>query len=514
MNFSSYENLREILESVKSYIDQHTPDNVVYSVSLNNGSVIKPDTNGNVDLTVPMPDLSSYVKTSDKFWLINIYGKENWTFGQLMGDSQADPLATKSYVDAKVPNLTGIIKTVSVNKGAQVGPDTNGNADLTINTYTLELDGGSGANITASIDNGDPVSKDSNNNINLNVPDKYIDTVAGWGRVFDNENTPMYNEDGDAIPHTINMGYIGKPKYYVSIRSTPSFSYQIPSYFYVEVPSDGIIELYGLDNEYIKISHRQLIEVKGDVWILKQRLGNFSEGFFVGVAKGNMTMNILSLGSLSYIKVCTGVETTEYSSMSPIFERFNYKTWETNITAKGFTRQELLNLKDTSGNEFVWMYKPTQYHPDSRDKNTIHPDMVFEVGDAESINEQYGIKYMYINHVPNENLYAGQWVFRNKYVGGMGGNDYVYRMPYYDTQGTYDGQWILLDFVMGNSTKTRVTKDYHCTITDWNLNPLVDVTMHPFSGTTMDFTLEQHIYYRIRYHKEKKFWEVTRAVDF
>lgn len=511
-NFSSYENLKEILESVKSYIDQHTPDNVVYSVSLNGGTVVKPDVSGNVDLTVPMPDLSSYIKTSDKFWLINIYGKENWSFSQLMGDSQADPLATKSYVDAKVPNLSGIIKTVSVNKGAQVGPDANGNADLTINTYTLELDGGSGANITASIDNGDPVSKDSNDNINLNVPDKYIDTVAGWGRVFDNENTPMYNEDGDAIPHTLDIGYIGKPKYYVNISSNPSFRVlNDPKFVYIEAPSDGIIALSGYDDEHIKITKGRVVEVKGNVWCFKANYGNFANGFFIGTQKGLM-LDILSLGSLSNIKICTGTEQSDYGTLGA-FEYINLKTWERNVVAKGWNRTEILALIEEQAYSVTWVYKPVVAHSETYDKNTIYPNMIYEVGGTtDDVQEAFGEKFIYLNFPTDANLKAGQYIFRNKYVGAMDSADYTYRMPYYDMD-IPDGTWILMDFVLGNSTKTRDNRDYHCKIVDWNMNPLIDVKIHNFAGTTMDYTVEQHIYYRLRYHKERRFWEIYSNAD-
>lgn len=512
MNFSSYENLREILQSVKSYIDQHTPDNVVYSVSLNNGSVIKPDTNGNVNLDIPMPDLSSYIKTSDKFWLINIYGKENWSFGQLMGDSQADPLATKSYVDAKVPNLTGIIKTVSVNKGAQVGPDTNGNADLTINTYTLELDGGSGANITASIDNGDPVSKDSNNNINLNVPDNYIDVISGWGKTFTNENTPLYDEDGNAIPHTINLGFIGKPRFYAKISSKPAFgTLNNPSFIYIEVPSDGIIELNGYDDEYVKISQQRIIEAKGNVWCFKAKYGNFAGGFFIGIQKGFM-IDILSIGSYSKIKICTSTEQSDYGTQG-VFEYIDLKTWERNIVGKGWTRAEILALITEQAYSVTWVYKPVVRHPETYDKNTVYPNMIYEVGGtADDVQDLYGEKFIYINFPTDTNLEAGQYIFRNKYVGAMDGADYVYRMPFYDMD-LPDGTWILMDFVLGNSTKTRDNRDYHCKIVDWNMNPLIDVKMHNFAGTTHDYTIEQHIYYRLRYHKERRFWEVYNNAD-
>lgn len=501
--YMNYDQAYDIFSLIKNYVDDHTPDDVVYSVSLNGGNVIRPDAGGNVDLTIPTPVLTDYVKKTDKVWLRNLYGKENWSFEQLIYDTQSDPIVTQSYVDAKVPDLTNIIKTVSVNNGTRVGPDNTGNADLQIQTYTLELDGGSESNITASIDNGDPVSKDSNDNINLNVPDKYISTFYGWGRQFDNTNNPLYDEDGNPIPHTINLGFIGKPRYYVEINSNPAFIQDNdPKFFYIDCPNDGIIELHGLDNQYIKIAKGVVIDIKGNVWIFKADFGNYAHGFFIGTPK-SLTMDILSLGSYSRIKVCTAIDQ---------FEEFNLKTWERTIVAKGWNRTEILNLIDTQASSITWIYKPTVNKPDLIDKNTIYPNMIYEVGDS-TVQEDFGMKFIYINFPDNANLNAGQWVFRNKYVGSMEGSDYVYRMPYYDMN-IPDGSWILMDFVLGNSTKTRDNRDYHCTITDWNLNPLIDVTIHNFAGTTMDYTVEQHIYYRLRYHKEKKFWEVYRGVDF
>lgn len=139
--------------------------------------------------------------------------------------------------------------------------------------------------------------------------------------------------------------------------------------------------------------------------------------------------------------------------------------------------------------------------------------MIYEVGGTvDDVQESFGEKFIYINFPTGANLKAGQYIFRNKYVGAMDSADYVYRMPYYD-MGLPDGTWILMDFVLGNATKTRDNRDYHCKIVDWNMNPLIDVKMHNFAGTTHDYTVEQHIYYRLRYHKERRFWEVYNNAD-
>lgn len=510
--FLNYPQAFDIFSLIKNYVDDHTPDDVVYSVSLNGGAIVRPDAGGNVDLTVPTPDMSNYVAKTDRVWLRNLYGKENWSFEQLIYDTQSDPLVTQSYVDQKVPDLTGIIKTVSVNNGTRVGPDASGNANLDIQTYTLELDGGSEANITASIDGGSPVSKDSNDNINLNVPDKYIDTVAGWGKTFTNANNPLYDEDGNAIPHSLNIGYIGKPRFYAKISSNPAFGVlNKPSFVYVEVPSDGIIELNGYDDEYVKIAKGNVIEAKGNVWCFKANYGNFTNGFFIGIQKGFM-IDILSIGSYSKIKICTNTEQTQYGT-SGVYEYIDLKTWERNVVGKGWTRAEILALITEQANSVTWVYKPVVRHPETYDNNTIYPNMVYEVGGTtDDVQTLYSEKFIYINFPTDANLIAGQYIFRNKYVGSMDGADYVYRMPYYDMD-IPDGTWILMDFVLGNSTKTRDNRDYHCKIVDWNMNPLIDVTMHPFSGTTMDYTLEQHIYYRLRYHKERRFWEIYNNAD-
>lgn len=321
--FLNYPQAMSIFELIKLYVDNAVPQGMVESVSINNGTPIKPDNLGNINLTINDPDMSNYVARADTIWLQTLYGKENWAFGMLIGDSKTDPLVTKSYVDNKIPDLTNIIKTVSVNGGQRVGPDNSGNANLDIPTYTLELDNGE-ANITASIDNGDPVSKDSNDNINLNVPDKYIDTVAGWGKTFTNVNNPLYDEDGNAIPHTINLGFIGKPRFYADISSNPAFRIlDDPKFVYIEAPSDGIVELNGFDDEYVKITNRMVVEIKGNVWCFKANYGVFGDGFFIGAQKG-FTIDILSLGSLSSIKICTGVEQTQYGT-SGVFEYVNLK---------------------------------------------------------------------------------------------------------------------------------------------------------------------------------------------
>lgn len=519
-NFSSYENLKEILESVKSYIDQHTPDNVVYSVSLNGGTVVKPDVSGNVDLTVPMPDLSSYVKTSDKFWLINIYGKENWTFGQLIGDSQADPLATKSYVDAKVPNLTGIIKSVSVNKGTQVGPDANGNADLTINTYTLELDGGSGANITASIDNGDPVSKDSNNNINLNVPDKYIDTVAGWGRVFDNENTPMYNEDGDAIPHTLDIGYIGKPKYYVTVKSKPSFSWPAPSFVLIKVPNHGQVTIYGDDGQVVKFGNNQVREAKGSVFVVQDRNGSLQGGWLIGMPL-EFTMQLDSISNYDYVGICTSLD----ENNNPVYERVTYKSWEKTITAKGFTSADLKKYV----NGYIWSYKPTfEFARITYDNNNLFPDMNFDVmtGSWDMDNRTEG--FLWLNGHHDANLKAGAWRFKDCYENGMVDENgvahtWTFRMPYYSTgpsKSNFDPsvkQFVLLDFCLTTSARSRNHSNYHCIIQDAVGNVLFDIKMNEHASADYPYIQNDnmmHVYKRLTYNPFKKTFDVYENADW
>lgn len=513
--FLNYPQAFDIFSLIKNYVDDHTPDDVVYSVSLNGGPIVRPDSGGNVDLTIPTPDMSNYVARADTIWLQTLYGKENWAFGMLIGDSKTDPLVTKSYVDAKVPDLTGIIKTISYNNGTRVGPDASGNANLTIPTYTLELDGGSEANITASIDGGDPVSKDSNDNINLDIPDKYISTFYGWGRQFDNTSKPKYNDEGEPIPHTVDIGFIGKPRYYLDMTAKPAFiSTRIPSFHVIKMPSGAVIELFGLDNEYCKLGSRGVMSVAGDMFVGRVNYGSLGDCFLIGCAK-SVTMNIMSLSHYDYIRVLTGFDDND----EPTYDLYNYNVWEKTIVVKGLDAAGIKKYIIDKDSKINWIYKPVysnQYVSD--DVNTNIPGMYWDIMggfSASNLNDNY----VYLNWHNDPNFGAGHWKFYDCYEGGMVGDDgvakdWTFRMPYYPNYSFREGadQYILLDFALTNTSKSRINKDFRCVIEDPAGNILFDVKMKAFNAQSSALTIAGdnriHIYKRLKYNAYQKVFDV------
>lgn len=518
--FLNYPQAFEIFSLIKTYVDDHSPDDVVYSVSLNNGTPVKPDATGNVDLTVPTPDMSKYVPRADTIWLQTLYGKENWSFGMLIGDSKSDPLVTKSYVDAKVPDLTGVIKTISYNNGTRVGPDASGNANLDIPTYTLELDGGSEANITASIDGGSPVSKDSNDNINLNVPGKYIDTVAGWGKTFTNEGTPLYDEDGNAIPHTIDIGYIGKPKYYVTVKSKPTFSWPAPSFVLIKMPNHGQVTIYGDDGQVVKFGNNQVREAKGSVFVVQDRNGSLQGGWLIGMPL-EFTIQLDSISSYDYVGLCTSLD----EDNRPVYERITYKSWEKTIVAKGFTASDLRKYVDG----YIWSYKPTfEFARITYDNNNLFPDMNFDVmtGSWDMDNRTEG--FLWLNGHHDANLKAGAWRFKDCYEDGMIDEDgvahtWTFRMPYHSTgpsKSNFDPsvkQFVLLDFCLTSSARSRNHSNYHCIIQDAVGNVLFDIKMNEHVGSDYPYIQNDymmHVYKRLSYNPFKKTFDIYENADW
>lgn len=486
-NFLNYFQTKQLLQNIKAYVDNVRPEDIISQITFND-DVYTPDTSGNVNIDFALPQ--NLITSDYTIWIENKFAKEQTPLSWLNAGQQ-DPLITKSYLDNWLPDISGVVKSVSVNNGTHNAPDSDGNVDLTIDTYTLELDS-QGGSLTASIDNGSPVSPDSNNNINLDIPDNYLSSFNAYGK-----NYPITN-------HSLDLGYPGKPRYYANIRSRMS-SESSPVFAFIEC-SNAVITLSGAnDNTYVKISNNKVVEVKGQIWIFKAG-SQFSNGLFIAYLK-TLTLDIVSLDTYGHIKICT-----DMVDNTPTFEggEIDYNTWEKSISPKAIYPKDFT----TYGISIMsWIYKPVIFRSDSYDNNTLYPGMVYDIVSNLTDESADSNGSIALNFGSDPNLKGAQYVLRNCYVGSMKGYDGVrnqdwnVRMPYYDYF-LNDG-WILLDFVLDASNKSRDNRNYHCVVCDWNGNLLADVRINAFNSLQTDFdsTKEQHIYKRFYYDKTKKFWK-------
>lgn len=495
-NFLNYYQTLQLLQNIKAYVDGARPEDVISQITFN-GNVLTPDPSGNVNIDFTLPQ--NLITADYAIWTQNQFAKEQTPLSWLNANyGQSDPLITKSYLDNWLPDVSGVVKSVSVNGGTHNAPDSDGNVDLTIDTYTLELDKGAGS-VTASIDNGSPVSPDSNNNINLDIPDNYINSFTAYGKNYQITN------------HSMDLGYPGRPRFYANIRSKMT-SDSTPAFFFIEC-NEAIVSLSGAtDNTYVKIVNKEVVDAKGEVWIFKSSTnGHFSNGFFIA-CKLDLMLEIITLGTYGWIKVCTNIVDNE-----PTFEggEIDYTTWERSISTKAIFPRDFTSYNISRPS---WIYKPVIYRSDYDDNNTLYPGMIYDV--IPNLTDDYADTKgsIPLNWGSSPNLKGCQYVFRNCYVGTMKGNDEVrnqdwnLRMPLYSISQVSDG-WILLDFVLEASNKTRDTRNYHCTVRDWDGNVMFDIRINEFNSSSTDYdaTKEYHIYKRVKLDKNKRYWKETEA---
>ena len=213
--FSNFNQLLEILQQVKLYVNSRgAGQGTVTSISIDDGNVILPDENGNINLDLQLSDLVHY-----EFVLPVIDEHGGYSSTLLYLHNSNDPIALKSYVDSVLQ--TGFIRSISINSGTPVLPAANGNANLVIETYTLELDEGPDSGVTASLDGNTPVEQDENHNINLDIPRTYctkIKTSQGTYEVQPNVPGETPND------HIIDLGWTGRPFYSIALRSVPAMT--------------------------------------------------------------------------------------------------------------------------------------------------------------------------------------------------------------------------------------------------------------------------------------------------
>lgn len=95
------------------------------TVSVNGGTKVGPDATGNANISVPSPDLSSLETKADA------KSAHDSLTSQISTKANSADVYDKATVDSKIAE-GGKLKTVSINGGTKVSPDTTGNANLTV----------------------------------------------------------------------------------------------------------------------------------------------------------------------------------------------------------------------------------------------------------------------------------------------------------------------------------------------------------------------------------------------
>ena len=505
--FSNFNQLLEILQQVKLYVNSHGAGlGTVTSISIDDGNVILPDENGNINLDLQLSDLVHY-----EFVLPVIDEHGGYSSTLLYLHNSNDPIALKSYVDSVLQ--TGFIRSISINSGTPVLPAANGNANLTIETYTLELDEGSDSGVTASLDSGTPVEQDENHNINLDIPRTYctkIKTAQGTYEVQPNVPGETPND------HIIDLGWTGRPFYSIALRSVPVMTTPSnPKFVAIKVENDTVLEIHSKSiqgtDAFIKFTRGALIDAGGDIYAFKMAYGSMEQYIFIGFYGMAYVDWVYGNGAATVI---TGEESGEY-----IEETFTKEAFQQTVICKGFTRDEVLAIKNDDGSNIDWYWKPVQtYNYSTTDSNSIFPDMIYSfkenIPSGIEPAEDDGNYFYWVNWLDNYNLHAGQWRFKDCYVGGVsadgGTHDYRFRMDYYMSDTLTTKGSILLDFCLTRNEISRDNRDYHCVLEDAMGNVLCDIHMKSFSDESR-VLLDNcyHIYKRLRFNPACKTYEVT-----
>ncbi len=492
-NLVNFPQLYEILEKIKTYINNHTGDGTVQSVSIDNGTPALPDAGGNVDLAI---NLDTIIRKSSTIKVYTSGGIIDVSLNHLNSDT-SDCIVTASYLTNQLSSLNGYVKSISVNNGTSAIPDSLGHVDLDIPVYSLEVAGGS---ITASIDGGSPVSA-VNGNIPLTIPGNYITRVYAHGRTYTSVNNDK----------SIDLGYTGKPLYNAKLRTIPGTTQYMSSFCVIYPQQGAVFDLYDDRGGRIRISNKEIMSCEGDFYVLWSKFGVLQDAILISCTINTISCDIYAETTYSFDVVTSIDQNNDLVTTS-----VSKDSWHEQINALGLTRDDLVSTYNDS--YLLWWKKPLQYRSVQRDTNTLYPKMVFDVmSDLASNTPQddvTGVPFYWLNFFTDGSLRCAQWVFKNCYTAGMEYEgtmyDWKFKLPYYPGN-TMPGGWKLIDICIGSTTVTRDNRPVHVTICDGFNNVLIDETLQPVSLANTNYAVDMlyHKYIWLRYETESRTYQVS-----
>lgn len=491
-NLVNFPQLYEILEKIKTYINNHTGEGTVQSVSIDGNDPVLPDAGGNVDLDI---DLNTIIRKSSTIKVYTSGGIIDVSLNHLNSDT-SDCIVTSSYLTDQLSNLNGYVRSVSVNNGTSAIPDSLGHIDLEIPVYSLEVAGGS---ITASIDGGSPISA-VNGNIPLQIPGNYITRVYAHGSTYMSVNNDK----------SIDLGYTGKPLYNAMLRIVPGTTQYMSSFCVIYPQLGAVFDLYDSRGGRMRIANNTIMSCEGDFYAIRTRYGILQDAILI-----SCTINTISCDIYAESTYAFDVATSIGQNNDLVLTRVSKDSWHTQITAIGLTRDDLVSTYEDSN--LLWWKKPLQYRSVQRDTNELYPKMVFDVmGDQSNTPDidPTGVPFYWLNYFTTGSLRCAQWVFKNCYTLGMEYEgtmyDWKFKLPYYPGQAMTDG-WKLIDICIGSTTVTRDSRPVHVTICDGFNNVLIDETLQPVALANTDYAVDMlyHKYIWLRYETESRTYQVS-----
>lgn len=306
-HFANYTQLYRILSKIKTYVDSNTGTGDVQSVSVDGGTPVQPDLNGNVNLSL---GLVNYLSSSYSVYCIDSNGVSSISLASLHS-SDDDPIVRASYVSNILG--TGFVQAISTN-GVISYPDANGIAEISIDTYTLEVvaaGGGDGVQ-TVSVDGGTPVQPDQNGNVNINIPDTYAKKITtNKGEV-------------SASSNNINLGELDAT-YNIKATKNPLPTTTRPSFIRVKPNSRTVMRIMSNKGSYVILSYDGVVEASGQVVIYVK------DGYYyIGGKDNDYYISVLVQGYNPSIEDQNGNMVT-----------FSKSDFEKNIVAKGYKKETL-----------------------------------------------------------------------------------------------------------------------------------------------------------------------------
>ena len=433
-HFANYNQLYRILSKIKTYIDSNTGSGDVQSVSIDGGTPVQPDLNGNVNLSL---DLAQYLSSSYSVYCIDSNGVSPIALS-LLHSSDDDPIVRASYISNIIG--TGFVQAISTN-GVISYPDANGIAEISIDTYTLEVvaAGGGGGVQTVSVDGGTPAQPDQNGNVNINVPDTYAKKITT------NKGETL------ASSNNINLGELDAV-YNIKATKNPLPTSTRPSLIRIKPNNNTVMKIISDKGSYVILSYSGVVEAYGQVVVYEK------DGFYYIGGKDNAYyITILVQGSNPAIELQDGTMVT-----------FTRSDFERDLVVKGY-------IKETLPDNGQWVFIG-DFPQLSNVTNSIYLHIL---SDNSHINMNNIVIYetgrAYIIPTTVGDYMEGVWMIRDWYKDGWVKNGTTYQ-PTLRLPKNFTGAKTI-ELRLTSTHLTHDNNDFYCEIQDPYGNTLEVVTM-------------------------------------